>query len=261
MHLIDTHCHLVSDKLKNNLPEIIERAKACGVKKIINIAYNPQTIILAQEQVKTSDILYATLGIQPHDAKEFSIEEAEKVRPVALTNKKIVGIGEIGLDSHYTLSPIDKQIECFEYFLQIALDTNLPIVVHMRETHNEVYSRIKKYSQKGLKGVIHCFTGTLEQAKDYLSENFYLSFSGIVTFKNASELHEVAKYVPHDKILIETDSPYLSPVPLRGKTNEPAHILHTCEFIAKLRNLKPEELAEITAKNSEDLFYRLRSPV
>ncbi|KAB8031759.1 TatD family hydrolase [Fluviispira multicolorata] len=260
MQLIDTHCHLVSDKLKNNLPEIIERAKACGVQKIINIAYDPATITLAQEQIKTSEILYATLGIQPHDASQFTIEEAEKIRPIALNNQKIVGIGEIGLDGHYTLSPMGKQIECFEYFLQMALELNLPIVVHMRETHTDVYSRIKQFAKKGLKGVIHCFTGTLSEAKDYLAEDFYLSFSGIVTFKNAIDLQEVAKYIPENRILIETDSPYLSPVPLRGKTNEPSHILHTCEFIAKLRNINSENFAKVTAHNAETLFYRLRSP-
>ena len=118
--LIDTHCHLVSDKLKNNLPSLLENAKNAGVSKIINIAYDPETILLAQKQLKISDMLYVTLGIQPHDASKFTIQEAEKVRPIATHNLRVVGIGEIGLDAHYTLSPMDKQIECFEYFFSLC---------------------------------------------------------------------------------------------------------------------------------------------
>jgi TatD DNase family protein len=260
MLLIDTHCHLVSDKLKNSLPEILARAKKAGIGKIINIAYDPQTIKLAQEQLRISDMLYVTLGIQPHDASKYNIEEAEKVRPIALNNQRVVGIGEIGLDAHYTLSPMDKQIECFEYFLQMALELELPVVVHVRETHEEVFSRIKLFAEKGLKGVIHCFTGTLDEAKDFLDCGMHLSFSGIVTFKNSQNLQEVAKYVPLNQILIETDSPYLAPVPLRGKINEPANVHHTCEFISKLRNISYEELANSTTQNAENLFYRMRSP-
>lgn len=258
MHLIDTHCHLVSDKLKNSLPEIIQRAEQAGVKKIINIAYDPNTIQLAQEQLHVSNIIFTTLGIQPHDAATFSIAEAEKVRNIAKQNNRVVGIGEIGLDGHYKLSPMDKQIECFEYFLEIALDLKLPVVVHVRETFEDVYSRLKHYTAKGLTGVIHCFTGTLSEAKKFLDCNLYLSFSGIVTFKNAVELQNVAKIVPNDRILIETDSPYLAPVPLRGKINEPANIAHTCEFIANLRNMDAVQFSKLTANNAESLFFRMR---
>ncbi len=260
MLLIDTHCHLVSDKLKNSLPEILSRAKKAGVGKIINIAYDPQTIKLAQEQLKISDMLYITLGIQPHDASKYNIEEAEKVRLIALNNQRVVGIGEIGLDAYYTLSPMEKQIECFEYFLQMALELKLPVVVHVRETHEDVFSRIKLFAEKGLTGVIHCFTGTLDEAKDFLECGMHLSFSGIVTFKNSQNLQEVVKYVPSNRILIETDSPYLAPVPLRGKINEPSNVHHTCEFISKLRNISYEELAITTTQNAENLFYRMRSP-
>lgn len=260
MFLIDTHCHLVSDKLKDSLPEILSRAKKAGIGKIINIAYDPQTIKLAQEQLKISDMLYVTLGIQPHDASKYNIEEAEKVRSIALNNQRVVGIGEIGLDAHYTLSPMDKQIECFEYFLQMALELKLPVVVHVRETHKDVFSRIKLFAEKNLTGVIHCFTGTLNEAKDFLDCGMYLSFSGIVTFKNSQNLQEVAKYVPANRILIETDSPYLAPVPLRGKLNEPGNVHYTCEFISKLRNTTYEEFANTTTKNAENLFYRMRSP-
>lgn len=256
--LIDTHCHLVSDKLKDQLTEILATAKKNGIEKIINIAYDPQTVLLGLEQLKASDMLYLTLGIQPHDASSFSIAEAEKIRNFAQINKRVVGIGEIGLDAYYTLSPMEKQIECFEYFLNMATEINLPVVIHVRETHEQVYTRLKHYAAKGLSGVIHCFTGKKEEAKEFLDCGFYLSFSGIVTFKNATALQEVAKYAPENRILIETDSPYLAPVPLRGKLNEPGNLKFTCEFIANLRNITSEKLAEITKNNAEALFFRLK---
>lgn len=257
LSLIDTHCHLASEQLKDRLPEIIERAKQAGVEKMINIAYDPASVNLVLEQLKLSPMLYATVGIQPHDASTFSIEAAEKIKKHALENTRVVGIGEIGLDAHYTLSPMDKQIECFEYFLQIALDVDLPVVVHVRETHQDVFSRLKTFSQKGLRGVIHCFTGNMEEAKDFLDCGMFISLSGIVTFKNATQVQEVAKFVPNDRILIETDSPYLSPVPLRGKINEPSHLAHTCTFVANLRGASSEEFSKLTVQNAKKLFTHL----
>ncbi|MGY3803783.1 TatD family hydrolase [Pigmentibacter ruber] len=256
--LIDTHCHLVSDKLKDNLSEILATAKNNGLEKIINIAYDPETIQLGLQQLKLSEMIYLTLGIQPHDAAKFTISEAEIVRTHAKSNKRVVGIGEIGLDAYYTLSPMENQIECFEYFLEMATELKLPIVVHVRETHALVLERIKQFINKGLTGVIHCFTGTLSEAKDFLDCGFFLSFSGIVTFKNSTSLQEVAKIVPENRILIETDSPYLAPVPKRGKINEPGNLKYTCDFIANLRNISSQELATLTKQNAETLFFRLK---
>nr|BFD32991.1 TatD family hydrolase [Pigmentibacter ruber] len=256
--LIDTHCHLVSDKLKDNLSEILATAKNNGLEKIINIAYDPETIQLGLQQLQLSKMIYLTLGIQPHDAAKFTISEAEIVRTHAKSNKRVVGIGEIGLDAYYTLSPMENQIECFEYFLEMATELKLPIVVHVRETHALVLERIKQFINKGLTGVIHCFTGTLSEAKDFLDCGFFLSFSGIVTFKNSTSLQEVAKIVPENRILIETDSPYLAPVPKRGKINEPGNLKYTCDFIANLRNISSQELATLTKQNAETLFFRLK---
>lgn len=255
--LIDTHCHLAAEQLKGQATEILQRAKQEGVEKIINIAYDPASVDLVLEQLKLSDMLYAAIGIQPHDASTFTIDAAEKIKTQATKNSRVVGIGEIGLDAYHKLSPIEKQIECFEYFLQIAVDVNLPVVVHVRETHQDVFSRLKRFSQKGLRGVIHCFTGNVDEAKDFLDCGMYISMSGIVTFKNAQQVQAVAKFVPNDRILIETDSPYLSPVPLRGRTNEPAHLLHTCEFISNLRGISCDAFATQTFKNSEKLFTKL----
>jgi TatD DNase family protein len=228
------------------------------VSQIINVAYDSPSILLAQEQLKSSKMLFAALGIQPHSAADFTHEEAENVKKIAFTNERVVAIGEIGLDAYHNLCPLEKQIECFESFLHVAVETKLPVIIHVRKTHQEVYERIKKFSQQyALTGVIHCFTGTLEEAKDFLSCGMFLSFSGIVTFKNAQKLKEVVQYIPEDRLLIETDSPYLAPVPLRGKTNEPAHLFYISRHIAQLRGLADEELSQITSKNAQRLFCRL----
>lgn len=253
-NLIDTHCHFISEKLQEHVVEMLERAEQNGIQKIINIACDPESALFAIEQLKLSPMLYAAVGIQPHDAHKFNLEEGEKIKQLASTNKRVVAIGEIGLDAYYTLSPMEKQIECFDYFLEAALNLNLPIVVHVRETHHDVYSRIEKFSKRGLRGVIHCFTGKLDEAKQFLDCGFYISFSGIVTFKNARDLQAVAQYVPNDRILIETDSPYLSPTPLRGKLNEPSHLVHTNNFVAQLRNCDAQEFANLTNKNAHTLF-------
>lgn len=257
--LIDSHCHLVSEKLKENVPLILQRAHQAHVDKIINIAYDLDTVFLALEQEKTSPMLLTALGIQPHDAHSFSVEIGEKIKELARNNRKVVAIGEIGLDGHHALSPMEKQQECFDYFLQCALDMNLPVIIHVREAHQEVYSKLSHYAKLGLQGVIHCFTGTCQEAKQFLDCGFYISFSGIVTFKNAREVQQAAQMIPSDKILIETDSPYLSPTPLRGLINEPSHLIHTCQFIANLRNQSLEEFAQTTYRNTATLFNLVES--
>ncbi len=254
MNIIDTHCHLVSEKLRENLPELLENAKAAGVHKILNIAYSPETIALACKQVQQSEMLYAAIGIQPHDASSYTPEVAEDIRNMASKNAKVVAIGEIGLDDFHTLSPMPQQEKCFEHFLSIACDLKLPVVVHVRETHRAVAERISHYSKLGLTGVIHCFTGTQEEAKEFLDCGFYISFSGIVTFKNSIGLKEVAKYVPAERILVETDSPYLAPIPMRGKTNEPAWVKHVLAHVAELRQVPLEGFAQQTTQNALALF-------
>jgi TatD DNase family protein len=254
MRLIDTHCHLVSEKLNNDFIQILERARLAGVEKVINISYDWQSVMLALEQNRKAPNLYTALGIQPHDAHSFTLEVGEKIKNLIKQNKQVIAVGEIGMDAYYSLSSMDKQIECFEYFLQTALELNLPVVIHVRNTHSEVYPRLLKFSKLGLRGVIHCFTGSLEEAKQFLDCGYYISFSGIVTFKNAKEVQEVAKFIPSEKILIETDSPYLSPTPLRGRVNEPAHLIYVNEFLANLRNENVESFAEQTYQNALNLF-------
>lgn len=256
MRIIDTHCHLISPVLNEQFFSVLERAKNANVTKIINVAYDLSSSYLVLDQIKQSDMLYGALGIQPDHAHEYTPNNAEQITDLLVSSQKIVAIGEIGLDAYRPNSrdTLKEQIICFEHFLTIACTLNLPVIVHVRETHKEVHELIRNYSKKGLRGVIHCFTGTQEEAKQFLDCGFFISFAGVVTFKNAQNLAQVAQSIPDDKILIETDSPYLAPTPLRGKTNEPSFLIHICDFLAQKRNISVETFAEQTYRNSCELF-------
>lgn len=252
--MIDTHCHLASEELKDHVVPILQRAQSAGIQKMINIAYEWQSCCAVIEQLDLSPDLYAAVGIQPHDAHTFNENQGAGILNLAQKHKRVVAIGEIGLDAYHHHTALSLQIPCFEYFLEGACHLNLPVVIHVRETHREVLSRLQSFAKKGLRGVIHCFTGTKSEAREFLDCGFFISFSGIVTFKNALQVQESAGYVPLDKILVETDSPYLSPIPLRGKRNEPSHLPHTCEYFAALKKLTFQEFVGFTTKNAHDLF-------
>ncbi len=254
LKLVDTHCHLSSPELAPQVPELLVRAASSGVEKLLNIGYDLPSSQKAVEQLSLSESLYALVGIQPHDAPSFSQEIGLQIKTLARSHNRVVGIGEIGLDGHHHESSMTAQIGCFEYFLNLACELQLPVAIHVRETHQLVLERLKIFSAKGLRGVIHCFTGSAQEACDFLDCGFYLSFSGIVTFKNAATLQNVAKIIPLEKLVIETDSPYLSPVPFRGKVNEPSRLIHVCEFLAQLHSISAEEFANITYLNSHHLF-------
>lgn len=257
MNIIDTHCHLVSERLRDNIDALIDAARENAVSRILNIAYNPETIELACKQAERFPEVFAAIGIQPHDSDTYTPAEAEKVRALARSHKKVAAIGEIGLDNYHKDCSLEAQIPYFEHFLDISCDVKLPIVVHVRETHREVADRIKLFKPRGVFGVIHCFTGTVEEAREFLDLGMYISFSGIVTFKNADELKRVAKFVPSDRFLIETDSPYLAPIPHRGKTNQPAWVKHVCECVAEQRGTSYEEIAKLSTENALRLFARM----
>lgn len=257
MDLIDTHCHLVSPKLRDHAGELVAAAAAAGVGRILNIAYDPETIELALQQAQEIPGVFAAVGVQPHDASENTDAVAERVRTLALAHPKVAAIGEIGLDAYYTLSPMETQIPCFETYLDLACDVGLPVVVHVRETHAAVRDRMAARVGKGLRGVIHCFTGTVREAEEFLDLGFYISLSGIVTFKNSEALRDVARMVPSEKLLIETDSPYLAPIPHRGKPNQPAFVADTARLVAQVRDVSAAELAAITTRNALALFPKL----
>jgi len=248
--LIDSHAHLVS---LENLPEVLLRAKENNVEKIVSISSDlpstEATISLADEY----DYIFATTGLHPHSAKEMCEEVLLGIDRFA-ENEKVVAIGETGLDYFYMNSEKEIQINSFTEQIRLGKRHNLPVIIHVRDADQDMLEILKKESMADAPGVIHCFTGDFDTAKKYLDMGFYISFSGIVTFKRSDELREAAKNIPIDKMLIETDSPYLAPVPHRGKPNEPSYVKYVAETIAEVRGISFEEIAQATKSNAEKLF-------
>jgi len=253
--LIDSHAHIQGKEYAGEAEAVIERARFAGVEKIIavggagDMSSNSEAIALAE---RFSNV-FATVGMHPHDAKDVGAEELEMLRRSA-AHPKVVAIGETGLDYYYNHSPHDVQRRVFSQFIRMALEADLPIVVHERDAAGETAELLRGEGAGKLRGVIHCFTGDYDSARNYLDLGFYLSFTGIVTFKNAGALREVARRVPLERLFVETDSPYLTPVPHRGKRNEPAYARLVAETIAAVRKLSLEEFAHATTANVEKLF-------
>ena len=248
--LIDSHAHLVS---LENLPEVLQRAQENNINKIVSISSDipstEATISLAEEY----DYIFATTGVHPHSADQMSEEVLIGIDHFA-ENDKVVAIGETGLDYFYMNSEKEVQIDSFTEHIRLGKKHNLPIIIHVRNADQDMIEILTKESAADTPGVIHCFTGDYDTAKKYLDLGYYISFSGIVTYKRSEELREAAKKIPKDKILIETDSPYLAPVPHRGKPNEPSYVKHVAETISNVRGISFEEIAEITKANAEKLF-------
>lgn len=238
---------------------MVSEAQKAGVSRILNVGYSLETSQLVCKQSETSPLLFAAVGVQPHDADSFSEDLAQQIRDLAFTYEKVVAVGEIGLDAFHNLSTMKNQITCYKRFLALATEINLPVIVHMRNTYPEVLAGIKEQVTNGIRGVIHCFTGSISEAKAFLDLGFYISFSGIVTFKNPSELDEVVRFIPKNRILCETDAPYLAPKPFRGKTNRPSYVTHVALHLAKLRNEDPLEFAQSTTENALSLFTGMRN--
>lgn len=253
--LIDSHAHIQGSEFSADVEQVIRRASEADVKKIIVVggAGDLSSNDAALELAKSFPGLFATVGMHPHDAKEVDEEAFQRMEALA-RNPKVVAVGETGLDFYYDHSPRQVQIELFCRFIQMARETGLPLVVHDREAHREIADLLRREGKGDLQGVIHCFTGDYEAAKEFLDLGFYLSFTGIVTFKNADPLRDVVRRLPLERILIETDSPYLAPVPYRGKRNEPAFVRFVAETIARVRGVPLQEVAETTTRNARDLF-------
>jgi len=252
--MIDTHAHLDDERFEGEREAVIQRFIDEGGKMIINPAADYQS---AKEAVLLSqkyDIVYATVGVHPHDAKSLTDEIYNYIEEKGLNEEKVIGIGEIGLDYHYDHSPREVQKEGFDRQLSIASSLDLPVVIHSREAHQDTYDMLLKYKGR-LKGVMHSYSGSPEMAKQYLDLGFYISFSGPITFKNARKLPEVAKMVPYDRILTETDSPYLTPTPFRGKRNEPSYVKFVTNKVAEYKEASPEKINEWVEKNVKQLFF------
>lgn len=253
--LIDSHAHIQGKEYADEREAVIARARQAGVDKIIAVggAGDMSSNTKATALADAFPNVYATVGMHPHDAKDVGAEDLAKLRELA-AHPKVVAIGETGLDYYYSHSPHDVQRRVFGQFIQMARETDLPIVVHERDAAQEAAELLRKEGSGKLRGVIHCFTGNYEAACAYLDLGFYLSFTGIITFKNAEPLREVVQKVPLERMLVETDSPYLTPVPHRGKRNEPAYVRWVAETIAKVKGIGFESVAETTTHNVQDLF-------
>ena len=245
---IDTHCHLSREDY-DDIDKVIEENKNANIDKIVVSGCSRESIEEVMDLKDRYDMVYVTIGYHPEYADTVSQSDLDYLKSL-LGEKKIVGIGEIGLDYHYTKDNKDKQIWLFEEQLKIAEEFNLPVVIHSRDATMDTINTLKKYK---VKGIIHCFSGSLETANIYISMGFLLGIGGVVTFKN-SKLKDVVKEVPSETIVLETDSPYLAPVPFRGKINSSKYLELIANFIADIKNISVDELAEITSRNASSLF-------
>ncbi len=260
--LVDTHCHLADPRLYTDVDAAIERAAAAGVRVIISVGAigsiqtDRDTVSIAQRH----DNVYAVIGVHPHDADSCDSRRLDEIRELASV-KKVVAIGETGMDLHYQHSTRQGQEESLRRHLRLAHELALPVVIHCRAAEPIVAEIVSQEGMPPAGGAIHCFTGTADDALRFLALGFYISFSGILTFKNAASLRDTARQIPQDRLLIETDSPYLTPEPHRGRRNEPAYVALTFNTLAKLRGADPTTLADQIMCNAAALFrFEIPSP-
>ncbi len=254
MRLVDSHVHLDDSKFDADREQTIERARAAGVERMMAIGTGdgPADLETAVRFADRYEFMYATIGVHPHDASKASDETWDSLHALA-KHPKVLAVGEIGLDYHYDFSPRDVQRAVFERQLEIAAENGKPIVIHTREAWDDTLEILR--SRWRGQGIMHCFTGEETQARQALDLGFHLSFGGVITFPKAEELRQAARLAPDDRILVETDCPYLAPVPHRGKRNEPAFLVETVRRLAEVRGRAPEEIAEFTTGNFERLMF------
>lgn len=250
--IIDTHSHLFDEAFMNDVEDCIKRAKSSNVNKIILVGFSKETNDLAIKFSKEYDIFYPTAGLHPSEASKNYMRDLEYLEDFILNNK-VFAIGECGLDYHWVSDNKEEQIALFKGQLDLAVKYNLPIIVHMRDATQDTYEVMKPYKGK-IRGVMHCYSGSLEMAKEFIKLGLYISLGGPVTFKNAKESKRVATEIPLDKLLVETDCPYLAPTPYRGKRNESSYVVKVVEEIAYLKNMEVLEVAKITTSNACELF-------
>ena len=252
--MIDSHCHLDHEPLRSDLSNILKRSKEVGIEKLLTISTSFESFSRVKEIVNIDKIIYGTIGIHPHETNNEKIN-CDLILEKLKENKKIIGIGETGLDFYYNNSHKDKQILSFREHIKAAIKVNFPLIVHSRSAENETYEILNEYKNHNPKILMHCFTGSKEFADKLCTLNAYFSASGIITFKNAVDLQKTFKSLPLDKILIETDSPFLAPVPNRGKKNEPSFIDFTAAKLAEIKEISKSRLIESTTNNFNKLFF------
>ena len=249
MKLVDTHCHLDNEKFDEDRLEVIERIKE-NLEFCVNIGYDLASSKKSLELAKEYDFIYAVIGVHPIDIAEYS-EEVEKELELLGKNPKVVAIGEIGLDYHWMTEPKEVQQERFKRQLELAERLNKPVVIHTRDAMEDTVNILKEYPN--ITGVIHCYPGSLETAKQ-LVDRFYLGIGGTLTFKNSKKAVEVVKDIPLDRIVIETDCPYLTPEPFRGKRNEPIYVEYVAKKIAEIKEISVEDVTKVTTENAKKLY-------
>jgi len=252
--MIDSHCHLDHEHLLSDLNNVIQRSKDIGIEKLLTISTSLKSFSKVKEIVNKDEIIYGTIGIHPHET-DNDIIDTEFIIKSLKENKKIIGIGETGLDFYYNNSDKEKQLNSFKIHIEASLKANVPLIIHSRNAEEETFNTLNEYKNQKLKILMHCFTGSKKFAEKLLNFNTFFSASGIITFKNAIDLQNTFNFLPLDKILIETDSPFLAPVPNRGKKNEPSFIDFTAAKLADIKNIEKSELIKITTNNFNNLFF------
>lgn len=255
VHLIDTHAHLDEDAFIGERDEVIARAREAGLEAVLTIGTTAASSRIAIEIAEANPDIYAVVGIQPNYVSEADEGDWESIVELA-RNDRVVAIGETGLDRYWDFAPFDLQLDYFHKHVDLAQESRVPFIIHCREAEADVVEFLReKHRQTGsLVGVMHSFCGDQDTADTCIEMGLHISFAGMVTFKRNTELREVAATIPAERLLIETDSPYLSPIPFRGKRNEPAHVEHTARCLAEVRGVSYEEIAETTAANARRLF-------
>ena len=257
--IVDSHCHLIHERIDLPIEKIIQKAQNNNVTTFLNISTKQEEFDQSIQLTEKYDAIYTSIGVHPHDSSQMNLNIYNKILELC-NHEKVIGIGETGLDYYYNNAFKEEQINSFKMHINISQKNNLPLIIHMRNAEDDMLDIIKnKYEEKPFLGLIHCFTGSSNFLHKLLPLGFYFSISGLITFKNSDDLRETVKNIPLDRLLIETDSPYLTPVPHRGKINNPSYIVHTIEYLANLFNLTPRKIEFATTDNFKTLFKKVKS--
>jgi TatD DNase family protein len=252
--MIDSHCHLDHEPLLSDLSNVIKRSKEAGIEKLLTISTSLESFDRIKKIIQKDEMIYGTIGVHPHESTKNKITSDFIIENIT-TIKKIIGIGETGLDFYYNNSDKEDQIISFKEHIEASIKTNTPLIIHSRDAEDETFNILERYKDQNLKILMHCFTGSKDFAKKLLTLNAFFSASGIITFKNSLDLQDTFNFLPLENILIETDSPFLAPVPNRGKKNEPSYIDYTAQKLADIKNISKSDLVNFTTNNFNRLFF------
>ncbi|MDA9616422.1 TatD family hydrolase [Candidatus Pelagibacter sp.] len=253
--MIDSHCHLDHEPLFENLIDVICRSKEIGITKLLTICTTFDSFEKIKDIVERDEMIFGTYGIHPHETENNHVDKQSIVDEVK-KNKKIIGVGETGLDFFYNHSNKDRQINSFKAHIEASIELDKPLIIHSRNAETETYNILNYYKNDNLKILMHCFTGSLDFSKKLSTLNAFFSASGIITFKNSIDLQDTFKNIPLEKLLVETDSPFLAPIPMRGKKNEPSFIKYTLSKLASIKKISDEKMINATTNNFNKLFFK-----